>query len=170
VVKLATVRTVLSLTVSHSSPIHQLDVKNAFLHNTLSETVYYSQPTGFVDPTQPDQVCRLNKSHYGPKQAARAWYNWFATYVLSLGFVEAKFDTSSFVFLRGADTVYLLLYVDDIMVTVSSTTLMQHTISTLKQEFSMEDLDPLHHLLGGLCIASDRLSLPHLSLVRPRRP
>jgi hypothetical protein len=50
-VKPAMIRTVLSLAVSHSWMVHQLDVKNAFLHDTLSETVYCSQPTGFVDPT-----------------------------------------------------------------------------------------------------------------------
>jgi hypothetical protein len=148
VVKPATVRTVLSLAVSRSWPIHQLDVKNAFLHDTLSEIVYCSQPTGFVDPTQPDRVCRLNKSLYGLKQAPRAWYSRFATYLLSLGFVEAKSDTSLFVFRRGADTVYLLLYVDDIVLTASSTALLQHTISALKREFTMKDLDPLHHFLG----------------------
>jgi hypothetical protein len=50
VVKSAMVHTVLSLAVSPSWPVHQLDVKNAFLHDTLLETVYCSQPTGFVDP------------------------------------------------------------------------------------------------------------------------
>jgi hypothetical protein len=50
VVKPATVRTVLSLVVSRSWPVHQLNVKNVFLHDTLSEAVYCSQPTGFVDP------------------------------------------------------------------------------------------------------------------------
>jgi hypothetical protein len=53
-VKLATVCMVLSMVVSRSWPVHQLDVKNIFLHSTLSETVYCSQPMGFVDPTQPD--------------------------------------------------------------------------------------------------------------------
>jgi hypothetical protein len=77
----------------------------------------------------------------------RAWYSRFATY-LSLGFVEAKSDTSLFVFRHGDDMVYLLLYVDDIVFTVSSTTLMQHTISALKREFAMNDLGPLHHFLG----------------------
>jgi hypothetical protein len=69
VVKPATVRTVLSLVVSRSWPIHQLDVKNVFLYDTLSEIIYHSQPTEFVDPAQPDRVCLLNKSLYGLKQA-----------------------------------------------------------------------------------------------------
>jgi hypothetical protein len=131
VVKPATVRTVLSLAVSRSWPVHQLDVKNAFLHGTLSETVYCSQPTGFV-----------------LKQAPQAWYSRFTTYITSLGFVEAKSDTSLFVFRRGIDMVYLLLYVNDIVLTASSVALLQQTISALKQEFSMKDLGPLHHFLG----------------------
>jgi hypothetical protein len=90
----------------------------------LSETIYYSQPMGFVDPTQPNQVCRLNKSLYGLKQASHAWYRWFPTYLLTLGFIEDKFDTSLFVFRHDTDTVYLLLYVDDIILTTSSIALL----------------------------------------------
>jgi histone deacetylase 1/2 len=85
VVKPATVHTVLSLALSRSWPVHQLDVKNAFLHGTLTETVYCSQPAGFVDFSCPDMVCRLNKSLYGLKQAPRAWYSRFATFLLALG-------------------------------------------------------------------------------------
>jgi hypothetical protein len=69
-------------------------------------------------------------------------------YLLTLGFVEAKSNTSLFVFRRGVDTVYLLFYVDDIVLTTSSTMLLQHTISALKREFTMKDLGPLHHFLG----------------------
>jgi hypothetical protein len=69
-------------------------------------------------------------------------------YLLTLGFVEARSDTSLFVFRRSADKVYLLLYVDDIVLTASSTTLLQHTISALKREFTMKDISPLHHFLG----------------------
>jgi hypothetical protein len=124
----------LFLAVSRSWPVHQLDVKNTFLHGTLLDTVYCSQPMGFVDPVQLDWVCRLNKSLYGLKQAPQTWYSWFTTYLLTLGFVEAKTDTSLFVFRRGADMLYLLLYVDDIVLIVSSTVLLQHTISALKHE------------------------------------
>jgi hypothetical protein len=148
VVKPATIRTILSLAVSRSWPVHQLDVKNTFLHSTLSETVYCSQPTGFVDPTQLDCVCLLNKSLYGLKLAPRAWYSRFATYITSLRFVEAKSDTSLFVFQCGTHMVYLLLYVDDIVLTASSIALLQQTISVLKQEFVMKDLGLLHHFLG----------------------
>jgi len=125
-----------------------MDVKNAFLHGTLSKTVYCCQPTGFIDTALPDHVCRLNKSLYGLKQAPRAWYSRFATYLLSLGFVEAKSDTSLFIYHRGNEIVYLLLYVDDIVLTASSASLLRRTITALQQEFSMKDLGPLHHFLG----------------------
>ena len=148
VVKPATVRAVLSLALSQQWPIHQLDVKNAFLHGTLSETVYCCQPTGFIDTALPDHVCRLNKSLYGLKQAPHAWYSRFATYLLSLGFVEAKSDTSLFIYHRGNEIVYLLLYVDDIVLTACSASLLRRTITALQQEFSMKDLGPLHHFLG----------------------
>jgi hypothetical protein len=65
-----------------------------------------------------------------------------------LGFVEAKADTSLFIFHRGADTVYLLLYVDDIILIASSTVLLRHTVSALQWEFTMNDLGPLHHFLN----------------------
>jgi hypothetical protein len=73
-------------------------VKNAFLYGTLTETVYCQQPSGFEDSAHADYVCRLNKSLYGLKQAPRAWYSRFATYLLSLGFAEAKLDSSLFIY------------------------------------------------------------------------
>jgi hypothetical protein len=142
------VHTVLSLFVSHSWHVHQLDVKIVFLHDTLSETVYCSQPTGFVDHVQPDRVYLLNKSLYGLKQAPRAWYNWFTTYITSLGFAEAKSNTSLFVFWHSINMGYLLLYIADVVLTASSATLLQQTIFALKWEFTMKDLRPLHHFLG----------------------
>jgi hypothetical protein len=68
-VKPATIWTVLTLAVSRGWPVHQLDVKNVFLHGILSETIYCSQLTDFIDIVHPQLVCRLNKSLYGLKQA-----------------------------------------------------------------------------------------------------
>jgi hypothetical protein len=69
IVKLTTVCIVLATAISCEWPVHQLDVKNAFLHDAFSETIFYSQPTGFTDPAHLDLVCRLHKSLYGLKQA-----------------------------------------------------------------------------------------------------
>jgi hypothetical protein len=148
VIKPATIRTVLTLAVSRGWPVHQLDVKKAFLHGTLSETVYCSHPTGFVDPAHPQLVCRLNKSLYSLKQAPRVWYHCFASYLVSLGFVEAKSDTSLSIYHHGVDTAYLLLYINDIVLTASSSELLQHTTIALQQQFTMKDLGPLHHFLN----------------------
>ena len=98
---------------------------------TLSKTVYCSQPAGFVDSSRPDMVCRLNKSLYGLKQAPRAWYSWFATFLLTLVFIEAKSDTTLFIYRRGDETAYLLLYVIDIVLTASSQRLLQSVIFSL---------------------------------------
>jgi hypothetical protein len=148
VIKFATVCTVLSLALSRNWAIHQLYIKNAFLHVTLKETIYCSQPTGFIDAANPDLVYRLNRFLYDLKQASRAWYSRFATYLASIGFVEAKSDTSLFIYRQGDDIVYLLLYVDDIVLTTSTADLLQRTIITLQWEFEMKDLESLHHFLG----------------------
>ncbi|MFS7996236.1 putative RNA-directed DNA polymerase [Helianthus anomalus] len=148
VVKPATIRIVLSVAVCRSWPIHQLDVKNAFLHGDLKETVFMHQPPGFVDKRFPNFVCRLKKSLYGLKQAPRAWYTRFATHILSQGFRSSVCDNSLFVYYRGSQTAYLLLYVDDIVLTASSDELLQDIIRMLSREFAMTDLGPLHHFLG----------------------
>jgi hypothetical protein len=148
VVKHPTIRTVLSIAASRSWPIRQLDVKNAFLHGHLEETVYCQQPPGFVDPAAPDHVCLLQRSLYGLKQAPRAWYQRFATYIRQLGFTASSSDVSLFVYKEGESLAYLLLYVDDIILTASSTDLLQRFITLLHSEFAMTDLGDLHHFLN----------------------
>jgi hypothetical protein len=125
VVKPASIRTVLHLAASRSWPVHQLDVKNAFLHGNLAEHVYCHQPAGFVDPARPHHVCQLVKSLYGLKQAPHAWFQRLGAHLRSLGFTATSSDSSLFVFKDGAALAYLLVYVDDIILTASSATLLQ---------------------------------------------
>ena len=72
VIKPATIRTVLFITVMLGWSLRQLDVNNAFLHGKLTESVFMSQPPGFKDQSKPNHVCRLNKAIYGLKQAPQA--------------------------------------------------------------------------------------------------
>ncbi|GJT61471.1 ribonuclease H-like domain-containing protein [Tanacetum coccineum] len=108
VVKSATIRTVFSLSVSRQWPIHQLDVKNAFLNGDLSETVYMHQPPGFVDNRYPH---------------------------------------------HGSQVAYLLIYMDEIILTASCPALLQQIIGSLNNEFHMTDLGALNYFLG---ISADR--------------
>jgi hypothetical protein len=93
-------------------------------------------------------MCKLNRSLYVLKQASQACYNRFASYLASVGFIEAKSDMSLFILRCVNDTVYLLLYVENIVLMVSSPTLLWRTIASLQREFAMKDLGPLHHFLG----------------------
>ncbi|KAJ9552074.1 hypothetical protein OSB04_016119 [Centaurea solstitialis] len=148
VVKPATIRTVLSIALHHRWDISQLDVKNAFLHGTLHETVYMHQPPGFRNAHFPHHVCRLKKSLYGLKQAPRAWYQRFTDYVGTLGFRLSSSDNSLFIFHQGQNVAYILLYVDDIILVTSSPELKASFMTHLSTEFAMKDLGPLSYFLG----------------------
>ncbi|KAI5338475.1 hypothetical protein L3X38_017746 [Prunus dulcis] len=117
VVKATTIRTVLSLAVSNGWEARQLDVSNAFLHGHLKEEVYMTQPSGFLDSSQPHHVCRLHRSLYGLKQAPRAWFQCLSSSLLQLQFVGSKMDSSLFVFNDRTTIIYVLVYVDDIIIT-----------------------------------------------------
>lgn len=148
VVKPATIRIVLTLALSKSWPIHQLDVKNAFLHGNLKETIYMHQPLGFRDSIHRDYVCLLKKSLYGLKQAPHTWYQRFAVFAYTIGFSHSRSDHSLFIYRKGKDITYLLLYVDDIILTTFSDQLHQSIMALLDSEFAMKDLGPLIYFLG----------------------
>lgn len=78
VAKLNTVRILLSLAANLDWPLHQFNVKNAFLHGDLKEKVYMDIPPGYVVPSGDELVYRLQRALYGLKQSPRAWFGQFS--------------------------------------------------------------------------------------------
>lgn len=101
------------------------------------------QSLGFHDPDRFNHVCLLKKSLYGLKQAPRAWYKRFDDYITTIGFLRSTSDHSLFIYRQGTFTAYMLLYVDDIILTTSSDALRMSIISLLSAE-----LGQLSYLLG----------------------
>ena len=106
------------------------------------------QPPGFEDPEKTIFVCKLDKALYGLKQAPRAWYSRLSDKLIQLGFQASKADTSLFYFSKGGITMFILVYVDDIIVASSSEVAMTTLLQDLKGEFALKDLGPLHYFLG----------------------
>lgn len=148
VVKAATIRLVLSVVVSRGWSLRQLDVQNAFLHDVLEEDVYIKQPPGFENKKFPLHVCKLDKVIYGLKQAPRAWYSRLSNKLQALGFSPSKADTSLFIYNKANTSIFVLIYVDDIIVTSSSNKVVTGLLKDLKSEFALKDLGDLHFFLG----------------------
>jgi hypothetical protein len=146
--KPATIRLVLSIAVSQGWSLRQLDVQNTFLHDVLEEDVYMRQPPGFIDPTHPTYHCKLDKTLYGLKQAPRAWYSRLSNKLHSLGFVSSRADISLFLYRRGSIAIFILVYVDDIIIAGSSNSAIDALLLDLKSNFALKDLGPLHFFLG----------------------
>ncbi|KAM1079012.1 hypothetical protein ACFX2B_013622 [Malus domestica] len=147
VAKPVTIRILLTLACQFDWFLNQLDVSNAFLHGTLTESVFMHQPPGFEDATKPHHVCHLHKSLYGLKQAPRAWYEKLHGALVSLGFTGSQNDHSLFI-KKDPHLVFVLVYVDDILVTGPSSAACQTVIKKLSSLFPVKDLGPLHYFLG----------------------
>lgn len=106
------------------------------------------QPPGYVDPIHPNYVCKLRKSLYGLKQAPKAWFERFTFHLLHLGFTASLADSYLFIFESKTTITYLLLYVDDIIITRNSSLKISYLISTLGVAFEIKDLGPLSYFLG----------------------
>jgi hypothetical protein len=148
VIKPSTIRVILALAVYFNWMIKQLDISNAFLHGSLLEEVYMEQPKGFVDKNHPNSVCKLQKAIYGLKQAPRAWFKRLSTYLLDIGFTASLVDTSLFIFMSGGVHIFMLIYVDDIIITGTHPDMIHKLVQTMQQEFPVKDLGSLSFFLG----------------------
>ena len=114
--------------MQHGWKLKQLNVSNAFQHGLLKEEVFMAQPQGYVDPSFPNHVCLLHKALYGLKQAPRAWFERFNSQLLHVGFCVSAADGNLFILRHQSFIVYLLLYVDDIILTGNSSSFVSTII------------------------------------------
>ncbi|KAM1561756.1 hypothetical protein ACFX1Z_004844 [Malus domestica] len=141
-------RVIMALTAHFDLELHQMDVKTAFLNGDLYEDIFMVQPPGFVKRGKEDMVCKLQKSIYGLKQASRQWFLKFDQVVTSHGFIENKMDDCIYLKIRGSRFIFLVLYVDDILLASSDRQLLNETKHMLSTNFEMKDLGEAYYVLG----------------------
>ena len=147
IAKLTTVRLLLALAAVNQWHLRQLDVNNVFLHGELDEEVYMQVPPGLT-VSNPQLVCRLQRSLYGLKQASRQWFTKLSGFLVSHGFQKSNSDHSLFLRFTGSITTVLLVYVDDIILTGNSINEIQDITMLLDQAFKIKDLGTLKFFLG----------------------
>ena len=145
--KHTTLRTLLAKVAAENLELHQLDIKTAFLNGELEETIYMQQPEGYSEGGA-DMVCLLRKSLYGLKQAPRAWNTRLRQELQDMGFTASEADPSLFTAQLKSGTVYILVYVDDILVAAKSQTDIQSIKDRLASAFKLTDLGEAKYFLG----------------------
>ena len=120
--------------------LHQMDVKTVFVNESLEEKIYMDQPEGFSIKGKKHMVCKLNKSIYGLKQAYRQWYLKFNDTITSFGFKENTVDRCIYLKVNGSKFIFLILYVDDILLASSDLGLLHTTKKFFSENFDMKDM------------------------------
>ena len=161
--KYTTVRTLLAAAASQDLEIHQLDIKTAFLNGTIEEEVWIQQPPGYS--TDDGTACRLLKTLYGLKQAPRAWHARMKTELEKMGFEATAADPALFI-KRDTSTIFLLTYVDDLLIITSDSAALADTKTKILETFEARDPGPAASFLG-MSIHRDRTART-LSLAQGR--
>jgi len=157
VVKHSSICTFLSIVASHDLELEQLDVKTAFLHGELEEDIYMDQPEGFIVPGKEKYVCKLKRSLYGLKQSPRQWNKRFDSFMLSHGIKRSKYDSYVYIKHVNGSPIYLLLYVDDMLIAANNKIEITKLKRLLSSEFEMKDLGSAKKILS-MEISRDRKS------------
>lgn len=149
VVKHVSIRVLLSIVAEEGLELEQLDVKTAFLHGELDETIYMEVPEGYEREFKPGEVCLLNKSLYGLKQSPRKWNQQFDSYMTEIGFKRSSYDNCAYTKeLDDGSMIYLLLYVDDMLVAAKEMKVITDLKQKLSSKFEMKDLGAARKILG----------------------
>lgn len=135
VVKISTIRAVISIAAEDNLSLSQFDVSTAFLYGSLKEEIYMKPPEGYS--SNDGKVCKLKRSLYGLKQAPRCWNSTITEHILKLGFEQSKDDPCLFKRGEGKDKLIIALYVDDGLIASASSNATEKFYEEMRQRFKI---------------------------------
>ena len=139
---------IMALVAHFDMVLHQMDVKTAFLNGDLEDKVYMKQPEGFIANGNDHIVCKLKKFIYGLKQESHQWYFKFHDVISSFGFIENVMDQYIYHKISGSKIIFLVLYVDDILLASNDLGLLHEVKRFLSQQFDMKDMGEVTYVIG----------------------
>ena len=143
---LTSTRALLAVTTAADWECDHMDVTGAFLYGELSEDVYVKPPPGYEEPD--GRIWKLDKSLYGLKQAPRKWNEKLHGALTKHGFVQSKVEAALYTLTVGDSVLYLLAFVDDMLIASPDKELVRRTKEYLLSKFDMTDLGPVKKYLG----------------------
>ncbi|GJW10007.1 reverse transcriptase [Tanacetum coccineum] len=146
--RLETIRMIIAIAAQYRWKIHQMDVKSTFLNGLLEEEVYVEQPEGYVAKGQEGKVLRLKKALYGLKQAPRAWNTRIDKYFQEHGFTKCLSEYALYVKFENKSILLACLYVDDLIFTGNSQSMIDELKKSMTREFEMTDIGLMSYYLG----------------------
>jgi len=155
VAMLKSIRILFAIAAHYDYEIWQKDVKTAFLNGNLTEDVYMIQSEGFVDPQNSRKVCKLQKSIYGLKQVSRSRNLHFDEVIRQFGFIKSEEEPCVYMKFSGSAKVFLMLYIDDILLIGNGIPMLLSVKAHLENSFSMKDLGEAS-FIRGIKICRDR--------------
>ncbi|GJQ95282.1 retrovirus-related pol polyprotein from transposon TNT 1-94 [Tanacetum coccineum] len=148
VAKIDAIRIFIANVAYKNMKIYQMEVKTAFLNGELKEEVYVSQPERFVDQDNPSHVYKLKKALYGLKQAPCAWYSMLSSFLISQHFSKGAVDPTLFTRQTGNDLLLVQIYVDDIILAFSNTTMFNEFVNQMTTKFKMSMMGQMSFFLS----------------------
>ena len=141
-------RIIMALVAHFDLKLHQMGIKTAFLNGEIDETIYVEQLENFVTGDPKSMVCKLKKSLYGQKQSPRLWYHKFHKIISSFAFVLKTTNEGIYHKFSGSKYIFLVLYVDDMLLATNDINLLRNTKQFLSNTFEMKDLGNASYVLG----------------------
>ena len=148
VAMLKSIRILLAVTASLDYEIWKMDVKTTFLNGSLDEDIYMQQPKGFIARGQEHMACKLQRSIYGLKQASRTWNIRFDQAITLYDFEKSPDKPCDYKRIQGTKVVFLVLYVDDILLIENDIEVLSSVKGWLQKQFDMKDLGEANYILG----------------------